>query len=208
MPGWFDFSAAIAFFRTLLPPDDLSAFLPRPPAGSTRPPVTFEDYSTRTLHFWRMVHVLLTFVAYGERRRAQKHRANGWAPALREPPALASLERPSLYATCAAIAKDTFSKLLGDELDLLVRLAARTRRALLAHETNADAWQAALEQQMLRTWGMLENTLAVWTEEECLEAEREGWQACWRRMFGTRPPKTLLPAEPVVLRQPAARRGA
>ncbi|HEY7127552.1 MAG TPA: hypothetical protein VH540_26730 [Ktedonobacterales bacterium] len=220
--AWFDTIAAVACFRTFLPSADLSAFLPRLPgtvAGATnerplvapatvpgngatpqsrgtayeRPPVPYEDFSGRALSFRNMVHVLLTCLAYGDRRRAQKHRANGGAPALRQPPALETLQGRSISSVCAAIAEGTFSALLDDDLDLLVRLAARTRRALLRQEANAAEWQAALEQQMRRVWVTLDSTLRVWEEEELLQAEEEGWRACWRRLFGTRPPKALLP---------------
>lgn len=191
--AWFDTIAAVICFRELLPTADLSAFLPRPPLTSERPPVPYEDFSGRALCFRNRVHVLLTCLASGDRRRAQKHRANGWAPALRQPPDLETLQRRSISECCAAIATDSFSPLLAEDFDLLVRLAARTRRALLAGEEHASEWQAALEQQMRRVWGTLDNTLRVWEEEEMLEAEEEGWRACWRRLFGTRPPRALLP---------------
>ena len=192
-PAWFDTIAAVICFRSFLPAADLSAFLPRPPAGSLRPPVPYEDYSGRALCFRNMVHVLLTALAYGERRRAQKHCANGWAPRLSQPPALEALQGRSISSTCAAVAEGTFSDVFGEDLDLLVRLAARTRRALLTGEANADEWQAGLEQQMRRVWVTLDNTLRVWREDELLQAEEEGWRACWRRLFGTRPPKEIMP---------------
>lgn len=200
--AWFDRTDAVIFLRACLPADDLSAFLPRLPAGCERPAVPHEDFSGRALSFRRLVHVLLTCLAYGDRRRAQKHRANGWAPRLRQPPALETLQRRTTSSTCAAVAGGTFSSLLAEDLDLLVRLAARTRRAMLKREEHATEWQAALEQQMRRTWGTLDNTLAVWTEEEMLQAEEEGWRACWRRLFGTRPPRALLP-EPIPTYRPA-----
>jgi hypothetical protein len=56
-------------------------------------------------------------------------------------------------------------------------------------------------------WGTVEQTLLMWTEEEWLEAEEEAWRRCWRQVFGTRPPKDLLPPEPIVLRLSAPRRG-
>ncbi len=200
--AWFDRTDAVIFFRAYLPADDLSAFLPRPPAESLRPAVPHEDFSGRALSFRHMVHVLLTMLAYGDRRRAQKHRANGWAPRLGQPPALETLQRRDIRSTCAAVAEGTFSTLLAEDLDLLARLAARTRQAILQREEDAASWQAALEQQMRRTWGTLDNTLAVWEEEEMLQAEEEGWRACWRRLFGTRPPRALLP-EPIKTYRPA-----
>jgi hypothetical protein len=134
MPSWFEFSAALAFFREFLPSLALSAFLPRLPAGSLRPPVPIEDYTAYTLHLRRVVHVLLTCLAYGDRRRAHKHRANGGAPALRQPPALETLQPHDHLTACAAVAKGTFPDLLADDLIVLVRLArapgkpARSRR--------------------------------------------------------------------------------
>src|SRR5690242_11991251 len=95
-PTWFDTIAAVICFRELLPSADLSAFLPRLPAESERPPVPYEDFSGRALSFRNMVHVLLTCLAYGDRRRAQKHRANGWAPRLSQPPDVETLQRRSM----------------------------------------------------------------------------------------------------------------
>jgi hypothetical protein len=195
--------ASLATLRAALASLDLSACLPIPPDGSLRPALPWEELSERTLHVRRTIYVLMTFVAYGDRRRAQKKRANGWAPALRRPPAVADLPLYSMREALHLYNQRTHHQELADELDLLVRLAARTRNALLKQREDAPQWQAALEQQVVRVWSLLEQLAPYWARHAYPGKEQEAWHGCWRRLFGTTPPERLLPLDPPVEPRPA-----